>query len=112
MASFPASLPKPALNSFKETPPDNVMRSNMDKGPAKTRRRSTANVRPLEFSLKLSDEQTQILDDFYTMISGDEFDYIHPRTGANVKARFTKMPQYFEQDGAFYLCPISLEVMP
>ncbi len=45
MATWPATLPAPALSSLRETPPDNLIRTQMDKGPAKVRRRTTANVR-------------------------------------------------------------------
>ena len=115
MAVFPSTLPAPALNTLVETPPDNVIRTQMDKGPDKVRRRTTANVRPLSFTLKLTPAETQVLDDFYdnTTFSGaDEFDYTHPRTGEAVKARFTQPPQYQEHEGVIYLCSIALEILP
>lgn len=115
MATWPASLPAPALGTLRETPPDNVIRSKMDKGPDKTRRRTTANIRPISFTLKLTPAQTATLDTFYdtTTFSGaDEFDYTHPRTGDAVKARFVDPPEYAEAEGVIYNCAISLEIMP
>lgn len=116
MATWPATLPAPAINSFREKPPNNTIRSTMDKGPAKVRRRTTANTRPISFTLKLTPEQTQALDDFYeieTFSGADEFDYVHPRTGENVTARFVSEPDYSEVEGGIiYTCSISLEIMP
>lgn len=115
MATWPATLPAPIINSLKESPPDNTIRSQMDKGPAKVRRRTTANVRPLSFTLRLTPAQVATLDTFYntTTFSGaDEFDYTHPRTSAAVTARFVNPPEYSELEGVLYNCSISLEIMP
>lgn len=116
MATWPATLPPPAINTFREKPPQNTIRSTMDKGPDKTRRRTTANIRPISFTLKLTPEQVQALDDFFniTTFSGaDEFDYTHPRTGDSVTVRFASEPDYAEvEGGVIYNCSISLEIMP
>jgi len=115
MATWPATFPGPALNTLKETPPDNTIRTKMDKGPHKVRRRTTANIRPISFGLKLTAAQTAELDTFYdtTTFSGaDEFDYTHPRTGVAVKARFVDPPEYSEMEKVGYNCTISLEIMP
>lgn len=115
MADWPSTLPAPAINTFKEVPPDNLIRSSMDKGPDKVRRRTTANISPVSFSLKLTSTQVQTLDDFYrtTINSGaDEFTYTHPRTGLSVTARFIEPPQYREIAGVLYEVPIQLEIMP
>ncbi len=115
MATWPVTLPPPALNTLRESPPRNVIRSNMDKGPAKTRRRTTANIRPLSFSLNLTEAQVQTLDDFFvtTLFSGaDEFDYTHPRTGAPVTVRFVQEPEYSEREGVLYNVGIALEILP
>lgn len=115
MAIWPLTLPAPAINTFSESPPDNTMRSSTDKGPAKTRRRTTANVRPVSFTLNLTDAQAQTLDDFYvnTTYSGaDEFTFTHPRTDAIVSARFTQPPQYGDREATVWSVSIALEIMP
>lgn len=115
MATWPATLPAPALNTLKESPPNNVIRTQMDKGPDKVRRRTTANVRPLSFTLKLTPAQVETLDTFFvtTTFSGaDEFDYTHPRTGDPVTARFVGPPDYSEQEGVIYNAAIQLEILP
>ncbi len=115
MTTWPATLPPPALSSLRESPPNNVIRTSMDKGPDKVRRRTTANIRPLSFNMKLTPAQVETLDEFFTdtTFSGSiEFDYEHPRTGENVTARFVEPPQYSENSGAIYDCSVSLEIMP
>ena len=57
MTVWPSSLPAPLLSTFKETPPDNVIRTSMDVGVAKVRKRTSANVRPISFSLMLTPAQ-------------------------------------------------------
>lgn len=115
MTAWPATLPAPMLNTLQESPPNNTIRSTMDKGADKVRRRTTADVRPLAFTLALTPAQTQILDDFYTTdtYSGSEsFDYTHPRTGVACTARFVEPPVYVEREGAIYNANVQLEILP
>jgi hypothetical protein len=115
MVAWPNTLPAPLLDSFSESPPDNILRTSMDKGPDKVRRRTTADVRPVAFSLMLTKAELQTLDDFYvvTTFSGSvEFDFEHPRTLATVSARFVEPPAYSERGGVAYLASVSLEILP
>lgn len=115
MAAWPAILPAPALSTLKEAPPNNVLRSTMDKGPAKLRRRTTANTRPLSFELALTSAELTVLDEFYvtdTFSGVDAFDYTHPRTGLGCSARFAEPPQYSEQEGVLYRVTVQLEILP
>ncbi len=115
MVTWPAALSAPALNSYIESPPKNTIRTQMDKGPSKVRRRTTSNVRPISFNLKLTPAEVTTLDTFYdtTTASGAiEFDYTHPRTSAAVTARFVSIPQYSEVEGVLYNCAIQLEILP
>lgn len=114
MASWP-SLPAPLINTFRESTPDNILRTQMDKGVAKVRRRTTANARNIQFTLLLTEAQVSTLETFYitTLTSGaDEFTYTHPRTGDSVTARFTQPPAYSDVNGVVYRAEISLEVLP
>lgn len=115
MAAWPYQLPPPALNTFREALPDNRLRSNMDKGPAKVRRRSTANIAPMSFSLNLTDSQWAILKTFFndTTFGGTEvFDFDHPKTGEPLRCRFVEVPEASDREGVINIVPISLEVMP
>jgi len=115
MASWPVDLPAPLINTIVETPPENTIRTQMEVGPAKVRRRTTANVRPLRFSITCTPTQAAALDTFYTATTSggaDEFDYSHPRTGDSVSARFTQAPTYSDVNGQAYRIDIALEIMP
>lgn len=114
MADWPDSLPCALMNSYTESPPENTIRSQMDTGIPKLRRRSTAATRPISFSMSLTAAQYQLLDDFYVndVFSGSiPFNYTHPVTGAAVEARFLERPQYRSQSGR-YLAAINLEILP
>lgn len=113
MPTWPVTLPPPAINTFEESPPDADLKSPTDKGPAKVRRRSTANIRPISFNLNLTAAQVQDLDDFYLECGGyTRFDFEHPRTGAPVTARFMEKPAYKEREGVLYNVSVGLEILP
>lgn len=115
MAAWPAQLPAPALNSFSESLPNNTIRSSVDVGPAKVRRRTTANVRPISFVLKLTSEQWDILEDFFlndTFSGSDSFDYTHPVSGLGLTARFAEPPSRQDVEGVVWNAAISLEILP
>jgi len=100
--------------SYNETPPENSIRTKMDVGPAKVRRRSTSGIRPVSFSLFLTNANVVILDDFYdsTLSSGSEtFTFYAPRTKASGTYRFVTRPTYAPKDQG-YIAKISLEKMP
>lgn len=96
MPAFPNTLPELSVASFQEQIGDGVIRSVMDVGPAKVRRRSSAVVHGLTGDLAgLTDSQVSTLMTFYTTtLSGGvlAFDLTHPRTGATVQARFVSPP--------------------
>lgn len=112
MASWPATLPAYLIGSYSETSPDNVIRSTVDKGAAKLRRRTTANIRRASFSMFLTPAQVATLDAFYLANAALEFDFTNPRTGAAVKARFTAPPEFGDVTGKNFNCAVELEIMP
>lgn len=115
MANWPTELPFPLVNSFNEALPNNVLRSNMDKGPDKVRRYTTANTYPISFTLKLTSEQWQILKTFYmtTLASGaNSFDYTHPDDDSALTARFVEPPSRQDQEATLWVVSISLEILP
>jgi hypothetical protein len=94
---------------------DTVLRTEMDQGPAKTRRRTTAGVRTLTMAYILSAAQTAVLDDFYLEdLSGGSlsFDYTHPRTAATVTTRFKKPPAYIPLNGGYFRAVLEMEILP
>lgn len=104
----------PLIGSYQETPPDGTIRSSMDVGVDKLRRRTTANIRPVSFRLFLKPDDVQILDNFYlseTVNGVEPFDFTNPRTKQQVKARFVQPPQYSSRSIG-YDVSVSLEILP
>lgn len=101
---------------YSSAPANNVIRSGMDVGPDKVRRRTTSNIRPVSFSMLLSDAAWAIFDDFYVneLMSGAlAFDFVEPPTGLTVQARFTgNPPQYKRRPGYGWDVECQLEILP
>lgn len=117
-ANWPATLPDDVLvDGYDESPPETVVRTEMDAGPAKIRRRFTAGVRPLKVTLdRMTRTQVAALDELYvdTLEGGAlPFDWTHPRTLGDVTFRFTRPPRYRPiGSGALWNAELELEVMP
>jgi len=112
MPEWPATLPQEPPGET-ETAPDLAVRTEMDAGPPKMRRRFTAGVRRFSREMILTAAQVEILDAFYldTLKSTLSFDWTHPRAGANVTYRFTGPPAYTTYEGN-YKVTLPLEILP
>lgn len=115
MTIWPDTLPQsPLADGYGETAPDNTVRTEMEQGPAKIRRRGTAAVRKLRFALLLDAAQVETLDDFYaeTLAGGAlAFTFPQPRGDGTVQCRFVKPPEYGAAGKAFRAA-MELEVLP
>jgi hypothetical protein len=117
MATWPSSLPCiPTLDSYAETFAETALRTSMEVGPAKVRRRISANVKPLSSAIdRLTSANVDTLETFYqtTLLGGtEEFDYVHVRTGATVSCRFVKPPKITARKPPGYRADLDLEIMP
>ena len=116
--TWPAGLPdfnKSLLDEFKEKPGTTAIRTEMEAGPDKMRRRGTAVVDEIDVGFVLSASQVTTLDDFYifgTKMGSLRFDIIHPRTGNTVKARFLKRPEYEKKALDVWRVEFTIEVLP
>lgn len=112
---WPASLPQsPLLDGWQETLPDNTLRTEMEQGPAKLRRRSTAASGRMNVQFLLSTADCALLDTFYsdTLTGGVKvFQMPHPRRSTPVSCRFTAPPEYAAVNGGYCRARLSLEVM-
>ena len=117
MAAWPSTLPQsPLAKSLSETTPNDLIRTKMDVGPDKIRRRSTAGIRRFGMSIFMTKAQVQILDDFIqsTLNGGtDTFTWINHRTDAAATLRFISLPAYRTLgNGDYYSAGLSLEELP
>ena len=114
MAAWPATLPQsPLVEGYSEETPDLVVRTSMDEGPAKIRRRFTANVRNITHNYLLTQAQVATLDTFFvTTLAGGAltFTFINPRTAATDTYRFRSQPTYVPVSGSLWRTRLDLEI--
>lgn len=112
---WPEDLPQsPLSDGFQETLPDNTLRSKMEQGPAKLRRRGTDASGKITMLFLLSAAQCTSLDIFYqnTLSGGSlRFCFKHPRRQHNVMCRMMQPPEYIALNGGYYRAKIVMEVL-
>jgi hypothetical protein len=115
-SSWPATLPqKIEASGYAETDNTVLVRSSMDVGPAKVRRRTTAKVTNITGSISCTKTQVATLQTFYdTTLEGGalEFTWTHPRTGASTDFRFVAPPSIGGLGPDLYTIGLSLEILP
>jgi len=116
-AIWPAALPSlTRAQAFREIPGVQTLRTEMDEGPAKTRRLPTSQPDRLQIQQLYTVEETQTMDTFYlTTLAGGalSFESTHPRTSAaNTTFRFIGRPQYTHRSGRRWICQFVIEVLP
>lgn len=116
MAAWPTTLP-PELpeDGFSLTVADNLIRSNMDIGPPKVRRRTSSNITKVEGTLLLSNTELATFEAFYitTLSYGAlQFDWVHPITNVACEMRFSTPPKYSAASGDYTQVTLNLEILP
>ena len=121
MADFPqwpSSLPFPLVDSPGYSPLPNSIRTQMDAGLARVRRRSTAAGQDATLLVQLRPGQVQTLDDFVEITLGDTlpfgwYDFRRPITDQNKAVyRFKQRPTYApNRSGLYWIATLSLELV-
>ena len=113
---WPVLLPAFSIvENFTEQPADGTIRTPMEEGPAKVRQNPNPVPGVIRFSKRLSTEQTNILDQFYTLTLAKgvlTFQEYHPRTGILTTFRFKAPPTYQHISGPQWMAAMELELMP
>lgn len=117
MADWPVTLPQILLlNGYAEAPANTALRTTMDAGPAKVRRRFTAGVRPISGQILVTGVQLETLKTFYniTIQSGAlRFNWVEPLDGVtSVEMRFTAEPNWVPISGIKLQVSLDLEILP
>jgi hypothetical protein len=113
MAAWPAILPQGFLRGFSVKPQDSVLRTQMDVGPDKLRRRVTYSGLDVTGEIICSQAQVEALELFYleTTRSGTTyFTMATPHTDRTYEARFSEPPEVVWRGGNVYQCAIKLEM--
>ena len=93
---------------------DTTIRSDMDVGPAKVRRRTTRPIDSITNSINLTTAQYTTLKNFYnTDLNGgvNTFYFIHPITAVQVIARFTSPPKIRSLGGGQFRANMTWEIL-
>jgi hypothetical protein len=112
--AFPSGLYGFILDSgFAENPPNNLLRTSMDAGPAKVRRRATSGVRVFQFALFLSSTDLATFDTFLITTSKNgslAFDFRNPRTQVETDYRFVNQPKYTIMNEGYHVACVVEEL--
>ncbi len=112
---WPTTLPQePLVEGFSGTPQNTLIRTSMDAGPEKTRRRFTAASEYYTVSWIMTDAQFTTFRGFFndTIAGGsEEFEMNHPVTGETVLVRF-RGPYQFVSTGVHWRISAEIEVLP
>jgi hypothetical protein len=121
-AVWPPALPQsPRLEDLQETPPSLAIRTSMDVGPAKVRRRAVAGVTTWTMSLIVTAAQRIALLDFFTDVceaGAVPFDWKNPSTGVPASFRWVGVPSIKAMSmrsavgGGRHLVRFTLEELP
>jgi len=113
--TWPASLPQSFLvNSFVQKAPNNIVRSAVDSGPAKTRRRFTATTIPISGSMIMTKAQFLTFKTFFrdTIFDGAlEFDMTDDVDGGIMTVKFNE-PYEASFLGTVWEVSLSLDKQP
>lgn len=115
MATWPTTLPDPLLAGYTRSPQPTTLRTPMDVGPAKVRRRATTRVEAINFSLHLTSAQRATLETFFRTTLEDgalTFDWVDHDTGAAVVYSFVAPPVYTPLGADRFTATLQLELQP
>jgi hypothetical protein len=111
---WPAGLPVTLLmEGLSAKPKSNVIRTTMDAGPQKARRRYTASTKTFTGRILLNAEQRALFEQFYHTALADgvlRFNFTNPQTLEIQEFRFTEDYTETSLDGGFEIA-LSLERM-
>jgi len=116
--AWPSGLPQLVLvDSFKFTYPKQVISTQMDVGPPKQRRRSTAAVSPIVARVWLDSAGKILFDEFYlTTLAGGSlpFEWADPLTQITATFRFQaeKPPTLTPVHGTLFVLEMNLDKLP
>jgi hypothetical protein len=113
--AWPVGLPQTVLqDGYDETITDGSIRSKMDAGPAKARRRFTSTNEFVRCSMHITQAQWATARYFYltTLATVLPFTWTHPSTGASANLRFVSPPRITPAGGGYVRLSLDLEVVP
>lgn len=121
MATWPTSLPQSVFMDFVATRQSGMIRTSMDDGPAKQRKRFSAVSKMFKCNMILNGTQYSTFESFFESdldFGATSFTWINPITDASATLRFTDVftPSQLTPDAdpaaRLYQISMPLEVLP
>lgn len=112
--NWPDSLPCISAVGYADALSDLTIRTDMDVGPAKVRRRATAGVRVFQTTLTMSEAQMGTFVSFYRddLMEGVlRFEWTDPLTKSTAEMRFAQPPEWTKRAG-YFIVNCAFEVLP
>lgn len=114
--TWPLTLPTYFLaKGYSENPKSQLIKSDIDVGPAKLRRRFTTDALFINGQMRMSQSQLDDLETFYltTLLGGTlTFDLVNPINSVSRELRFINPYIASHIGGVYYDVSFQLEVMP
>lgn len=114
--TWPSSLPEYVLQSgYGEELQDQGLRTNMEGGAVKTRRRFTARFDQIDVRIICDADQTELFETFYndTLEGGTlVFDWIHPRKRTAITLQIIGKVKVMPADGDNFYVAFKVEIKP
>ena len=113
MAVWPVTLPQKFLqDGYTDTEPNVFVKTEMDAGPPKLRRRFTAAHRPISGVMVMTTTQKGYLRTFYQTYGGSAFTFPDPDSSGTVEVIFMAPPEYITYAAEDWQVKLQLAVMP
>lgn len=113
---WPSTLPEYFFaHRYTETPRSQSIRSEVDVGLAQVRRRYTKEIYDINGSMRMSQDQLTIFDEWFDdiLLGGTQtFIMTNALSLEDRTMRFMKPPSYSHEGGVYYQVSLSLEVLP
>jgi hypothetical protein len=116
--AWPGTLPQLVqIDGFSSGNADGRLSTNMDTGPAKMRRRTSASIRPLAATIQCTGAQLATLRTFVdtTLLGGSlPFTFPAPEDGSSLLVRFSDqgLPTWNNLGGDTWQAAFKLDVLP
>lgn len=112
--TLPVILYPAPEDNYNRAPESGVLRTSMDAGPVKMRRRFTAIVTPTKISLSMTQAQVQALTTFYrtTLQCVQPFDWVDLLGRNTATFRFVNAPSIVPVAADMWRVGLDLEMMP
>ena len=115
---WPAQLPQELSQSgYQEGLASNIIRSQVDSGPEKRRKRFTAATRPLQGQMQMTRAQLNTLETFFNETvnyGANAFDFPKPgfEDGSTYCVAFRAPPNWINVGGDVYRVSLDFEIQP